>query len=195
MEMAQGHISLSASPYLVEDGPSGSKPVEQAKEDLLEKPTLPVPEASSQDNLGYIVCHASGKQLSEEQIAEVQYYAKDLKYPRGSLVYGGSDEEDFLYCLPDNKEINVCREMIDNMGYSKLELGLSVITKDQLADNLAYNLQVFGDRFVVMLIIINCVLVCQGLIISKDLKAQKDDEDEHLDSLREPVLGSHNTSE
>jgi hypothetical protein len=195
MEMAQGHISLSASPYLVEDGPSGSKPVEQAKEDLLEKPTLPVPEASSQDNLGYIVCHASGKQLSEEQIAEVQYYAKDLKYPRGSLVYGGSDEEDFLYCLPDNKEINVCREMIDNMGYSKLELGLSVITKDQLADNLAYNLQVFGDRFVVMLIIINCVLVCQGLIISKDLKAQKDDEDKHLDSLREPVLGSHNTSE
>jgi hypothetical protein len=28
---------------------------------------------------------------------------------------------------------------MDNMGYSKLELGLSAMTKDQLADNLAYN--------------------------------------------------------
>jgi hypothetical protein len=31
------------------------------------------------------------------------------------------------------------REMMDNMRYPKLELGLSVMTKDQLADNLAYN--------------------------------------------------------
>jgi hypothetical protein len=69
----------------------------------------------------------------------VQYYAKDLKYPRGSLVYRGNDEDDFLYCLPDNKEINVCREIMDNMGYPKLELGLSAMPKDQLADSLAYN--------------------------------------------------------
>jgi hypothetical protein len=89
--------------------------------------------------LEYIVRHASGKQLSEEQVAEVQHYARDLKYPRGSLGYGGSDEDDFLYCLPDNKEINVCREMMDNNGYLKLELGLSAMTKDQLADSLAYN--------------------------------------------------------
>jgi hypothetical protein len=54
-------------------------------------------------------------------------------------VYGGDDEDDFLYCLPDNKEIHVCREMTDNIGYSKLELGLSAMSKDQLADNLAYN--------------------------------------------------------
>jgi hypothetical protein len=31
-----------------------------------------------------------------------------LKYPKGELVFNGSDEEDFLYCLPDNKEIFVC---------------------------------------------------------------------------------------
>jgi hypothetical protein len=89
--------------------------------------------------LEFIVRHASRKQLSEEQIAETQHYAKDLKYPRGSLIYGGDDEDDFLYCLPDNKEINVCREMVDNIGYLKLELGLSVMSKDQLADSLAYN--------------------------------------------------------
>jgi hypothetical protein len=80
-----------------------------------------------------------GKHLSEEQIAEVEHYAKELKYPRGSLVYGGNDEDDFLYCLPDSKEIIVCREMMDNMDYPKLEIGLSVMTKDQLADSLAYN--------------------------------------------------------
>jgi hypothetical protein len=85
------------------------------------------------------VRHASGKQLSEEQIAEVRQYAKDLKYSRGSLVYSGNDEDDFLYCLPDNKEISVCREMMKNMGYPKLELGLSAMSKDDLADTLAYN--------------------------------------------------------
>jgi hypothetical protein len=69
----------------------------------------------------------------------VHHYAKDLKYSRGSLVYEGNDEDDFLYCLPDNKEINVCLEMMDNMGYPKPELGLSAMTKDQLTDNLAYN--------------------------------------------------------
>jgi hypothetical protein len=81
--------------------------------------------------LDYIVRHASGKQVSGDQIAKVQHYAKELKYPQGSLVYGGDNEDDFLYCLPDSKEINVCREMMDNMGYPKLELGLSVMTKDQ----------------------------------------------------------------
>jgi hypothetical protein len=87
---------------------------------------------------GYIVCHALGKQLTKEQIVKVQYYAKDLKYPWGSLVYGGNDKDGYLYCLPDNREIDVCREMMDKMGYPKLELGLSTIPKDQLADCLAY---------------------------------------------------------
>lgn len=81
--------------------------------------------------MDYIVRHASGKQVSGDQIAKVQHYAKELKYPQGSLVYGGDNEDDFLYCLPDSKEINVCREMMDNMGYPKVELGLSVMTKDQ----------------------------------------------------------------
>jgi hypothetical protein len=69
----------------------------------------------------------------------VQYYAKGFKYPRGSLVYGGNDEDDYLYCMPHNKEINVCREMMDKMGFPKLELGLSTMSKDHLADCLAYN--------------------------------------------------------
>jgi hypothetical protein len=122
--------AASASPTCAEAGPSGSKPVEQAKESLSEELTSPIPKAPSRNDFEYIVCHASRKRLSQEQIAEVQHYAKDLKYPRGSLVYGGNDEDDFLYCLPHNKEINVCRVMMDNMGYPKLELGLSMMTKD-----------------------------------------------------------------
>jgi hypothetical protein len=55
------------------------------------------------------------------------------------LVYSGTDEDDFLFCLPDNKEISVCGEMMQNMGFSKLELGLSAMSKDDLADSLAYN--------------------------------------------------------
>jgi hypothetical protein len=85
------------------------------------------------------VRYASGKQLSKEQIVEARQYAKDLKYPRGSLVYSGNDDDDFLYCLQDNKEISICREMMRNMGYPKLELGMSAMSKDDLADNLAYN--------------------------------------------------------
>jgi hypothetical protein len=80
-----------------------------------------------------------GKQLSEQQVGKVQHYAKDLKYPRGSLVYGGNDKDDYLYCLSDNKEIDVCQELMDNMGYPKLELGLPAGPKGQLADCLAYN--------------------------------------------------------
>jgi hypothetical protein len=55
------------------------------------------------------------------------------------LVYRGDNKDDFLYCLPDSNEVNVCHEMMDNMGYPKLELGLSAMMKDQLADSIAYN--------------------------------------------------------
>jgi hypothetical protein len=54
-------------------------------------------------------------------------------------VFNGTDEDDFLYCLSDNKEISDYREMAKNMGFLKLEPGLSAMSKDDLADNLAYN--------------------------------------------------------
>jgi hypothetical protein len=68
------------------------------------------------------------KHLLKEQIAEARQYARDLKYPPGSLVYSGTDEDDFLSCLTDNKEISVCWEMMRNMGFPKLELGLSAMS-------------------------------------------------------------------
>jgi hypothetical protein len=70
---------------------------------------------------------------------EARHNAQRLKYPKGALVYNGANEDDFLYYLPDNKEISVCREITRNMGFPKLEEGLSILSKDELADSLAYN--------------------------------------------------------
>jgi hypothetical protein len=91
------------------------------------------------ESIDYIICHASGKGLSKEEEREAQHYAQKLKYPKGALVFNGSGKEYFLYCLPDNKEISVCREMGRSFGFPKLEDGLSVLSKDELADSLAYN--------------------------------------------------------
>jgi hypothetical protein len=54
-------------------------------------------------------------------------------------VFNGSGEEDFLYCLLDSKEISVCREIGRSIGFPMLEDGLSVLSKDELTDSLAYN--------------------------------------------------------
>jgi hypothetical protein len=64
---------------------------------------------------------------------------ENWKYPKGALVFNGTNEDDFLYCLPDNKELSVCREMARSMGFPKLEVGLCAMMKDDLADSLAYN--------------------------------------------------------
>jgi hypothetical protein len=109
-----------------------------AGQDVIEKAKSHAPEASSED-VDYIIRHASGKRLSEEKILEAKHYARKLKYPKGALVFNGTNEDDFLYCLPDNKEISVCRKIAKSMGFSKLETGLAAMPKDDLADSLAYN--------------------------------------------------------
>jgi hypothetical protein len=103
-----------------------------------EKVATPAPEALK-ESIDYIIRHASGKVLSMEERREAQHYAQKLKYSKGALVFNGSGEEDFLYCLPDNKEISVNREIGRSFGFPKLEDGLSVLSKDELADSLAYN--------------------------------------------------------
>jgi hypothetical protein len=105
---------------------------------VTEKAKAPAPKAPPED-VNYIIRHALGKRLSEEEILEAKHYARKLKYLEGTLVFNGTDEDDFLYCLPYNKEIYVCREMAKSMGFPKLEVGLSAMSKDDLADSLAYN--------------------------------------------------------
>jgi hypothetical protein len=142
VEAAMSQASAEAWPL----EPAKKKPSEieekAAEEEAIER-TLPkkaaaAPEAPSKD-LDYVIRHASGKRLSEEEIFEAKHYARELKYPKGALVFNGTDEDDFLYCLPDNKELSVCWEMARSMGFPKLEAGLCAMTKDDLADSLAYN--------------------------------------------------------
>jgi hypothetical protein len=112
---------------------------EKATEKIsFEKVATPAPEALK-ESIDYIIRHASGKGLSEEEEREAQPYTQKLKYPKGALVFNGSGEEDFLYCLPDNKETSVCQEIGRSFGFPKLEDGLSILSKDELADSLAYN--------------------------------------------------------
>jgi hypothetical protein len=123
------------NPAEIEEKATEEKTTEQIPP---EKVATPAPEALK-ESIDYIIRHASGKVLSKEEKREAQHYAQKLKYPKGALVFNGSGEEDFLYCLPDNKEISVSQEIGRSFGFLKLEDGLSVLSKDELADSLAYN--------------------------------------------------------
>jgi hypothetical protein len=122
-------------PVEIEEKATEEKTTEQISP---EKVATPAPEALK-ESIDYIIRHASGKVLSKEEEQEAQHYAQKLKYPKWALVFNGSGKEDFLYCLPDNKEISVSREIGRSFGFPKLEDGLSVLSKDELADSLAYN--------------------------------------------------------
>jgi hypothetical protein len=121
-----------------EAGPSVPTEMERAdpKEKSIERITTekieaPGPEASNK-SIDYIIRHASGKVLSQEEMLEAQHYAQKLRYPKGALVFNGSGEEDFLYCLPDDKEISVCWEIGKSIGFPKLEDGLSIYRRTNL---------------------------------------------------------------
>jgi hypothetical protein len=168
---------------------------------MIEKAKSPAPEAEA-EAVDYIIRHASGKKLSKEEILEARHYAQKLKYPKGALVFNGTDEDDFLYCLLDNKEISICREIAKSMGFPNLEAGLAAMSKDDLAYSLAYNsikvhklltLKLEMKYFIVML---NSFFFLQGLILSNALRAQKNAEDESctiaLSNLRSEVIELRN---
>ena len=68
---------------------------EKITEPIFEEISAVAPEASPKV-LDYIVRHASGKKLSEQEKQEAQLYAQKLKYPKGALIFNGSGEEDFV---------------------------------------------------------------------------------------------------
>jgi hypothetical protein len=143
-ENGQAEVEATKTQAEAEAGPSApvvAKPAapeeKTAGQIAPEKIETPAPEAPT-ENVDYIIRHASGKKLSEEEILEARHYARKLKYPKGALVFNNTNDDDFLYCLPDNKEISVCWEIGKSMGFPKLEDGLSILSKDDLADILAY---------------------------------------------------------
>jgi hypothetical protein len=144
-ETKQAEVEAATIQAETEAGPSVPTKIEpivveeKATEQIAsEKVETPAPKASK-ESTDYIIRHASGKGLSQEEKLEARHYAQKLKYPKGALVFNGSGEEYFLYCLPNNKEISVCREIGRSIGFPKLEDDLSILSKDELADSLAYN--------------------------------------------------------
>jgi hypothetical protein len=124
IEAAVSQASAEAGPLeFTEKKPSEieEKAIEEkaSKETSPEKVATPAPEALK-ESIDYIIHHASRKTLSKEEKREAQHYAQKLKYPKGALVFNGSREEDFLYCLPYNKEISVSREIGRSFGFLKL---------------------------------------------------------------------------
>jgi hypothetical protein len=79
--------------------PTETEPVvveEKATEQIaFEKVETLAPEASK-ESIYYIIRHASGKGLCQEEKVEALHYAQKLKYPKGALVFNGSGEEDFF---------------------------------------------------------------------------------------------------
>jgi hypothetical protein len=137
-EATKVQAEAKAGPSVSTETKPAAREEKTAGQIVPEKTETAAPETPNED-VDYIIRHASGKKLSQEEILEARHFAQRLKYPKGALVFNGSNEEDFLYCLPDNKEISVCREITKSMGFPKLEEGLLVLSKDDLADNLAYN--------------------------------------------------------
>jgi hypothetical protein len=94
--------------------------------------------------------------------------------------------------------------MSRSFGFPTLEDGLSVLSKDELANSLAYNsIKVCKSIFVlknefVHLFILNTMLLLHGLILSNALRAQKNIEDEGctiaLNNLRSEVIELRNES-
>jgi hypothetical protein len=81
----------------------------------------------------------------------------------------------------------MCREMVKNMGFLKLEVGLSAMSKDDLADNLAYNSlkvqKLWSYKQIIFCVFCSYAdllfpLFLQGLILSNALRAQKNAKDE-----------------
>jgi hypothetical protein len=142
-EAAKSHTETEAGP----SEPAKEKSLEtgeeeterEATEQILSDQTATLTPEASFEILDYIVRHASGKRLSEKEKREAHFYAQKLKYLKGALIFNGSGEEDLLYCLSDSKKISVCWEMSRSFGFPTLEDGLSVLSKDELTDSLAYN--------------------------------------------------------
>jgi hypothetical protein len=77
----------------------GESRKETLKQILSEKTLSSTPEAPSKLP-DYIMRHASGKILSEEEKREAHHYAQKLKYPKGALIFNGSGEERLLVLSP-----------------------------------------------------------------------------------------------
>jgi hypothetical protein len=115
----------SSKPALAKEKGKGPAEVEEAKNTI--KDDTPLGEGPFDQVLGgqrYQVHHAAGKVMGAKQLGEAVGFAEQLGYSSGSTIFWGR-QDDYLYCYPDNMEIEVCHYMVDNVGFLKLEAKLN----------------------------------------------------------------------
>lgn len=75
--------------------------------------------------------------MTVEYVCETRAFAEKVGYPLGVMIFGGR-LDDYLYCCPDSLETDFCCYMMDNIGFPKLEVGLSMVPFEDFSDCLAY---------------------------------------------------------
>jgi hypothetical protein len=78
IETATAHAKTEAGPSVPTEAERAAAEQRALEKDVAENVKSPASEASSED-LDFIIRHASGKRLSEEEIAEAKHYAQELK--------------------------------------------------------------------------------------------------------------------
>jgi acyl-CoA reductase-like NAD-dependent aldehyde dehydrogenase len=79
----------------------------------------------------------AGKVMGAKQLAEAIHFAKQMRYPLGSTIFGDS-EDDYLYFCPNSKGTYVCCYMADNVGFPKLKAMLPTMSEEDFSDCLTY---------------------------------------------------------
>jgi hypothetical protein len=154
------------------------------KKDAPEKVKSPTPEAPSED-LDFIIRHASGKRLSEEEITEAKHYAWELKYSKGGLGVQWHRQRWFLILSP-RQQRNI-RLPGDGQKYGIFEAWSWPLCHVEGWPRRQPCIQQ-SEGTEVMDLKINCLVFyshadplsffLQGLILSNALRAQKNAEDE-----------------
>jgi proteasome lid subunit RPN8/RPN11 len=83
---------------------------------LVEEIDTAAPEAPSKI-CDYIVRHTSGKKLSEEEIFEANHYARELKYPKGALVFNGQTKMTSYTASQTTKNYLSARRWLEAWGF------------------------------------------------------------------------------
>ena len=105
-ETKQAEVEAATIQAETEAGPSVPTEIEpavvkdKATVQIASKKVEAAATEASKESIDYVIRHASGKRLSQEEKLEALHYAQKLKYPKGALVFNGSGEEDFFVLSP-----------------------------------------------------------------------------------------------
>jgi hypothetical protein len=100
MEVQAEAEAMKAGPSVPIEMEPAAPEEKTARQIAPEKIKAPAPEAPN-ENIDYIIRHASGKKLSQEGILEARHFAQRLKYLKGALVFVGAKAKTppFARCL------------------------------------------------------------------------------------------------